>query len=227
MLDGYQDKLPPKTYILYLIARAFSVNERTVLISLDNGTITCAMSEKEAKELLQIAQKDAGLIEANFSLFPDEEPPTRAKPKSYPTFKREGPDPNVPDNLEDAFAAAAGREAAEGETSAGMEDAEEESKGAPDDATETGEVADEAPVFRDYPLYGALIQDAGSTKESAICYMVVHNEIKIYGGEAEEEVLRQILNARVNYPEFFKVMAGWDNKFQSDPSYDGFARAWI
>jgi hypothetical protein len=220
MLDGYQEKLPPKTYVLYLIARAYQLNERTVLTSLDNGTICRAMSEVEAKELLQLAQKDAGLIEADFSLFPDEEPPTRAKPKTYPTYKREGPDPNVPDNLEGAFAdvgeaSADAEDAAEAPTTMGNESADAENT--PTDVADAEKVEDESPVFRDYPLYGALIKNAGSNKESAICYMAVHNDIKVYGGEVEEEVLRQTLNARVNYPAFFKIMVAWDNKFQAVP----------
>jgi hypothetical protein len=230
MLEGYQDTLPPKTYILYLIARAYQVNERTVIMALDNGTIYRAMREEEAKELLAIAKKDAGLIDDPFSLFPDEEPATRRKPKKYPTYKREGPDLNVPDNLEDVAArleeeasdrfdeavdsvfggaeesaeeTSAGLEAA----SAGMQNAKEEQAG----ETRTGH------VFRDYPTYGSIIRRAASNEESDICYMIVHNEIKIYGGEVEEEVLRQILNARVNYPAFFRVMAEWDNKFQTIP----------
>jgi hypothetical protein len=223
MLDGYQDTLPPKTYILYLIARAYQVNQRTVIMALDNGTITRAMTEKEAKELLAIAQKDAGLIEADFSLFPEEEPPTRPKPKTYLTYKREGPDPNVPDNLEDVAArleeeasdrfdeAVAsvfdGAAASVEETSADVEEAEEEQESK----------TRSTPVFRDHPTYGSLVRKAASNEESDISYMVVHNDIKISGGEIEEDVLRHILNARVNYPSFFKVMAEWDNRFQAIP----------
>jgi hypothetical protein len=223
MLEGYQNTLPPKTYILYLIARAYQVNERTVIMALDNGTIYRAMKEEEAKELLAIAKKDAGLIEDPFALFPDEETPTRPKPKTYPTFKREGPDPNVPDNLEDV-AARLEEEASDrfdeavdsvfdeavanvkGAT-AGPENAEDEEAAEP----RTGH------VFRDHPLYGSLVKIAASNAESDICYLVVHNDIKIYGGEVEEEVLRQVLNARVNYPSFFKIMAEWDNRFQAIP----------
>jgi hypothetical protein len=63
-------------------------------------------------------------------------------------------------------------------------------------------------------VYGALIKDAGSNKDSALCFMAVHNDIKVYGGEIPEEVLRQILNARVNYPKFFHVITDWDKNFQ-------------
>lgn len=86
-------------------------------------------------------------------------------------------------------------------------------EGTEEASTDAEEVEDGTPVFRDYPVYGALIKDAGSNKESAICHMIVHNDVKIHGGEIEEKVLRQILTARANYPSFFGVIAEWDRRF--------------
>ena len=51
-------------------------------------------------------------------------------------------------------------------------------------------------------------------EESEYCRRTISHEIDEKGGEIEEEVLRQVLNARVNHPEFFYTMYMWDKHFQ-------------
>jgi hypothetical protein len=210
MLAGYEDILPHKSYVLYLIARAFKTHERTALKALENGTISRATSEAEAKELLASARDEAGLISAPFAIFPDEDPPTRPMPRNWRKYKSDGslnfsetsdPDyrpPPAPVASEEAPSAA--------ESSAGAL------------VVVKAEKAEEGPpLFQDHPVYGTLIKDAGANTMSAICHMVIYNDIQIYGGAIPEEVRHQILNARVNHPEFFERISRWDHEFQVIP----------
>jgi hypothetical protein len=92
VLAGYQDIWPARTYTLYLIARAFEVHDRTVFKALEGalegkGTISPAMEQKEAKQLLDLAEKDADVKGPDF-LYGERKKPTRAKPKTYAKYDR-------------------------------------------------------------------------------------------------------------------------------------------
>jgi hypothetical protein len=50
-------------------------------------------------------------------------------------------------------------------------------------------------------------------EESEYCLRKIRHEIE-ESGEIEPEVLRQVLNARVNYPDFFHTMYLWDHYFK-------------
>lgn len=92
VLSGYQDIWPAKTYTLYLIARAFEVHDRTVYKALEGAStgdsiISPAMTQNEAKELLDLAEKDADVKGPDF-LYGEKKKPQRAKPKTYAKYDR-------------------------------------------------------------------------------------------------------------------------------------------
>jgi hypothetical protein len=183
VLAGYDEKVwPAKTYTLYLIARAFETHDRTVYKALEGalegkGTISPAMEQKEAKELLELAEKDADVKGPDF-LYGERKKPGRAKPKTYRTNER----------------------------------TEEKDKEQGAEAQTELQFPDDDPLS-DANIRAA-ITAAAKVEESDKCFLTLSHVIKEYGSEIEEEVLRQILTARVAYPEFFKRLSDLDSHFE-------------